>query len=366
MVQRFENNPLITPADVKPSRDDFEVMCAFNAGATRYNGQTVLLVRVAERPRPRTGHVATAVLDPDSGRIEPLYVRRDDPDLDMSDPRVFAYKGVVYLTSISHLRLATGADGRHFSIGDRPVLAPATEYETYGVEDARITRLGDWYYVNYSAISPRGVTTALARTRDFTRFERLGIMFAPDNKDIAIFPETIGGRYYAFHRPSAKPFGAPSMWLASSDNLRDWGRHEFVIGPRPGMWDSERVGCGAAPIRTPRGWLELYHASDENTRYCTGALLLDLERPWKVIARSRAPFLFPEAPYERQGFMPNVVFHNGLTDNGDGTLTLYYGAADDKTCGAIVSIEAILASLSIPASSPARRPVARTRRRRVK
>jgi predicted GH43/DUF377 family glycosyl hydrolase len=132
------------------------------------------------------------------------------------------------------------------------------------------------------------------------------------------------------------------------------------------MWDSERVGCGAAPIRTARGWLELYHASDENTRYCTGALLLDLERPWKVIARSREPFLFPEAPYETQGFMPNVVFHNGLTDNGDGTLTLYYGAADDKTCGAIVSIEAILASLSTPAPRSGRRPPVRTRGRRIK
>jgi predicted GH43/DUF377 family glycosyl hydrolase len=349
MIQRFENNPILSANDVTPSRPDFEVMCAFNAGATRYQDETVLLIRVAERPLPRPGHVATALLNLESGAVEPMYIRLDDPDLRLDDPRAFIYQGRVFLTSISHLRLATSKDGRHFQVAVKPALAPETPYETMGVEDPRITRLGDWYYVNYSGISQRGVLTALARTRDFHTFERLGVIFAPDNKDIAIFPERINGRYVAFHRPSMKQIGVPSIWLASSDNLTDWGRHEFVIGPRPRMWDSERVGCGAAPIRTAEGWLELYHASDEKVRYCTGALLLDLDEPWKVIARSREPFLFPEASYETSGLMPNVVFHNGLVENGDGTLTLYYGAADDKTCGAVVSVAGILESLHIQA-----------------
>ncbi len=345
ILQRFDNNPLITSRQVRPSRPDFEVMCAFNAGATRYNGKVLLLVRVAERPVPRPGWVATATLNLATRQIEPLYVRCDDPDLKMDDPRVFSYKGSLYLTSISHLRLAESTDGRHFTVAEQPALAPESRYETYGVEDPRITRIDGWYYINYSAISLLGVATALARTKDFCRFERLGLIFAPDNKDIAIFPERINGRYYAFHRPSMKQLGSPSMWLASSENLLDWGRHEHVIGPRAGYWDCERVGCGAAPIRTPQGWLELYHASDKNTRYCTGAVLLDLQEPWKVIARSEHPFLFPEADYETAGMMPNVVFHNGLLENGDGTLTLYYGASDDKTCGATVRIADILASL---------------------
>lgn len=345
MIRRLDGNPLITREDVKPSRQDFEVMCAFNAGATRFDGQVVLLVRVAERPVPRPGFVATAILNLDLGQVEPMYVRLDDPDLRMDDPRLFYYQGRFYLTSISHLRLATSSDGCHFRLAEKPALAPATCYETYGVEDPRITRFGNWYYVNYSGISPRGVLTALARTRDFHHFERLGVMFAPDNKDVAIFPEKINGRYHAFHRPSMKQIGAPSMWVASSENLMDWGRHEFVIGPRPGMWDSERVGCGAAPIHTPAGWLQLYHASDEKVRYCTGAVLLDLEEPWKVIARSREPILFPAAPYETQGLMPNVVFHNGLVENEDGTLTLFYGATDETTCGAIVAVADLLGSL---------------------
>ncbi len=345
MIRRFPNNPILSTKDVKPSRGDFEVMCAFNAGATRFKDQILLLVRVAERPMPKKGYVATATLNPESGSIEPMYVRRADPNLKMDDPRFFIYKGILYLTSISHLRLASSKDGRSFKAEEKPAMVPLTRYETYGIEDPRITRLGAYYYVNYSAISPRGVLTALARTKDFKKYERLGVMFPPDNKDIALFPEKIGGRYYAFHRPSMKQLGAPSMWLASSENLTDWGRHEFVIGPRPGMWDSERVGCGAAPIRTDKGWLELYHASDEKTRYCTGAVLLDLLEPWKVIARSRKPFLFPEAKYETSGMMPNVVFHNGLVDNGDGTLFLYYGAADDKTCGAEVKVSDIMDSL---------------------
>ena len=100
-----------------------------------------------------------------------------------------------------------------------------------------------------------------------------------------------------------------------------------------------------SPIKTPEGWLELYHGCDENTRYCTGALLLDLEKPWRVIARSREPFLIPEAPYEREGLLPNIVFHSGLLDNGDGTLDLYYCGGDLQTFGCRVSIQDILRTL---------------------
>ena len=107
----------------------------------------------------------------------------------------------------------------------------------------------------------------------------------------------------------------------------------------------ERVGAGAPPIRTPEGWLELYHGCDQNTRYCTGALLLDPEKPWEVIGRSEEPFLVPEAPYEREGLLPNIVFHSGLIENDDGTVDLYYGGGDFLTCGCRVSIKDILGTL---------------------
>lgn len=346
MITRFANNPVVTSADVRPSRPDFEVMCAFNAGATAYNGQTALMVRVAERPVPEKGYVATAVLDLENpSQYKILRYRLDDPDLDAFDPRAFNYKGVLYLTSISHLRLATSADGRHFTVAKTPTIRPTEAHEQYGIEDPRMVWLDGWCYINYSAIAPTGITTCLARTRDFASFEKLGIIFAPDNKDIAIFPEKIAGRYWCFHRPSMKQLGMPSMWLASSDNLLDWGRHHYLMGPRPGMWDSERVGCGAYPIKTSKGWLEIYHASDKNTRYCSGAVLLDMEDPTRIIARSREPFLFPIEPYELDGFLPNVIFCSGLVERPGGKVDLYYGTTDDRVAGATLDVAAVLASL---------------------
>lgn len=348
MITRFDCNPLITPADVKPSSADLEVMCAFNAGATSFEGKTLLLVRVAERPIPEEGFVSTAFLDPEQpGAYKVLRVKLDDPGLDFAGSRVFSYKGTLYLTSISHLRVATSEDGRSFTIADTPAFCAQDPEEVYGVEDPRIMLLDGWYYINYSAISLRGVCTSLARTQDFQNFERLGVMFAPDNKDISLFPETIGGRYHAFHRPSMKQIGSPSIWLASSENLRDWGRHHFIMGPRPGKWDSERVGCGAEPIKTEKGWLQIYHGSDHHTRYCSGAVLLDLDDPWKVIKRGEEPLFEPTEPCETRGLVPNVIFNNGLVDRGHGRVDLYYGGADTVTCGARMDVNAVLNWLGV-------------------
>ncbi len=345
MIHRFANNPLIAPKDVKPSRPDFEVLCAFNPGATFHDGRKVLFIRVAERPLQEKGYLSTAITDPITGELEILRCPLDDPDLDARDPRIFRYRDVNYLTSLSHFRTATSEDGKNFTIDPEPTLKGSGSYETYGIEDARITKLRDAFYISYTGVSAFGVVTCLARTQDFRTFEKLGVIFGPDNKDVAIFPEKIGGRYYTLHRPAVKHLGSLAIWVASSDNLLDWGRHQAIIGPRRGKWDSERVGAGAAPIKTPEGWLELYHGCDENTRYCTGALLLDLEKPWRVMARSRTPLLAPETAYEREGLLPNIVFHSGLIDNADGTLDLYYGGGDLVTCGCRVSVQDILETL---------------------
>ena len=114
---------------------------------------------------------------------------------------------------------------------------------------------------------------------------------------------------------------------------------------RPGKWDAARVGAGAEPIRTPHGWLEIYHGADESNRYSLGALLLDLRDPSHVLARSESPLLEPEEEYELTGFFGEVVFTNGHVLDGD-TLTVYYGAADEVICGARFSIGEILESLS--------------------
>jgi len=346
-IVRLEDNPLIRPADVKPSREDFEVVCVFNPGATRVGAEIVLLLRVAERPRPAPGEVVAPILDPDDPArgIRILRVKKSDPAFEAIDSRVFRYRHRPYLTSISHLRAARSRDGRHFTVEDTPALAPELASEEYGVEDPRITRIGDTYYVNYSAISRHGVATGLAVTRDFRRFDRKGIIFVPDNRDVTIFPEKVDGSYLCYHRPSSGMFGRADMWLARSGDLVHWGGHRVVATAREGMWDSWRIGGGAVPIKTPQGWLEIYHGADDEQRYCLGTLLADLDRPEKILGRSSEPILSAEAPYEREGFFGNTVFTCGAVDEPDGRVVIYYGAADACVAGAETTIDDLLGGL---------------------
>lgn len=344
---RFDDNPLITPADVKPSRPDFEVVCVFNAGAIHLGGEILLLLRVAERPRPQPGELLAPMLCPDdpSKGLEVLRVRSGSPDVEEIDSRVFKYQGSTYLTSISHLRPARSKDGRNFTVADNPAVFPACREEEFGIEDPRITRIGDRFYINYSAISRMGISTGLAVTRDFVTYERMGIIFVPDNRDVTVFPEKIGGLYVCYHRPVSGMFGRADMWLATSPDLLRWGDHKYVAGTRPGMWDCRRIGGGAVPFRTSKGWLEIYHGVDDTQRYCLGAMLADGERPERIIARSPAPVLSPEAPYEREGFFGNVVFTCGAVAEPDGRVIVYYGAADWCVAAAETTIDELLASV---------------------
>jgi predicted GH43/DUF377 family glycosyl hydrolase len=171
------------------------------------------------------------------------------------------------------------------------------------------------------------------------------MILPPHNKDCALFEEQIGGKYYALHRPSSPELGGNYIWLAESTDLVHWGRHRCLAHSREGCWDSARVGAGAAPIRTSEGWLEIYHGATKENRYCLGALLLDFDEPWRVLARSEEPIMEPLAPYEREGFFGQVIFTNGHLVEGD-RLTIYYGAADSVICAASFSIQNILASLN--------------------
>ena len=346
-IVRFDDNPLIRPADVKPSRDDFEVVCAFNAGATRFGDEILLLLRVAERPSPAPGEIVAPILDPDdpSRGITILRVKETDPDFEAIDSRVFSYRNRPYLTSISHLRLARSKDGRNFTIEQTPALFPELPSEEYGVEDPRITRIGDEYYINYSAISRRGVATGLAVTRDFRAFERRGLIFVPDNRDVTIFPEKVGGRYACYHRPASGMFHRADMWFADSPDLIHWGNHQLVAATRPGMWDGWRIGGGAVPVKTDRGWLEIYHGADESQRYTLGTMLAELDRPEKVIGRSSQPILAPEAPYECEGFFGQVVFSCGAVAGTDGRVIIYYGAADECIAGVETTVDDLLATV---------------------
>ena len=125
-----------------------------------------------------------------------------------------------------------------------------------------------------------------------------------------------------------------------------WGNHQCIIKTRKNLWDSARVGAGAAPIKTEKGWLEIYHGANEHHQYCLGAFLMDMNDPSKVIARTEDPIMVPSAAYEMSGFFGNVVFTNGHIVHPDGdTITVYYGASDEFVCGAHFSIKEILSLL---------------------
>lgn len=346
-VFRSPKNPIITPEDVKPSRPDYEVICAFNAGVARVGEDIVLLLRVAERPKNDNPQVYLApIYDVASGELVVKEFDKDSPDNDFSDSRVIVTPGGTYLTSISHLRVARSKDGIHFDIEDQPALFPANEYEIYGIEDPRITLIDGTYYINYSAISDVGITTCLASTKDFKTFTRHGVIFHPENKDVEIFPERINGKYYALHRPSGGGFGRPEIWIAQSPDLMCWGNHKRLMGLRPDSWDSQRIGGSAVPFRVKQGWVEIYHGADYSNRYCLGAVLLDADEPWKVLARTEKPILEPEAEYEVNGFFGNVIFSCGALYE-DGMVKIYYGAADTYMAYAEMPVDDILESLGV-------------------
>ncbi len=387
--RRLAENPILTARDVKPSMPELEVVSVFNAAAARVGDEIILLLRVAERPRTdiKPGpNAMTLDLDqphptlhalPPRHRDQELvgmcfldtrqqppkvvvaYIPRDLPGLDLRDPRSIRYRNntgkfvrtanegyIDFLAQFSHLRVARSRDGVHFTVDDRPAIAPHNDMEEYGVEDPRATLIDGVWHITYVSVSRWGITTSLATTTDFRTFEREGIIFLPDHKDVVIFPKRVGGQFVALTRPMPQSFSRIfGIWIAFSDDLHRWGGHETLALPRLGFWDELRTGASAVPFLTDHGWIELYHGVDRNTTYAMGALLLDPDDPRKVIARSPAPILQPTEPYERMGLFNDTLFSCGHVDMGDGTIRMYYGAADSVIGAADFRIDDIVQSL---------------------
>ncbi|HVD00116.1 MAG TPA: glycoside hydrolase family 130 protein [Candidatus Dormibacteraeota bacterium] len=388
---RVPDNPLLTSADVTPSQRNLEVVSVFNAAAAKLGEETILLLRVAERPRsikgrPPTGAQTLDLTATDDG-LRPLppgirgenllgvtyldtsreppkvviaYVPRTLPGIDLADPRRIRFhvqparpEGLVevrdYLTYISHLRVARSTDGVHFRVDSRPALMPSNSLEEYGCEDPRATLIDGLWHITYVSAGRLGITTSRATTSDFCTFERQGVMFMPDQKDVVIFPERVGGRFVALTRPMPQSFNKVlGIWIAFSDDLHQWGGHRPLALPRKGMWDALRTGASAVPFRVLEGWLELYHGVDAHGRYCMGGLLLDGEDPSRVIARSPVPILVPTEDYERSGLYNETVFscgHVALDDRGE-RIRMYYGAADSCVAAADFEVRDIIASLA--------------------
>ena len=285
LFQRHPDNPILTVKDWP-----YKANSVFNAAAVEVKEQTLLLVRVED------------------------------------------FRG------ISHLTVAQSEDGvSNWKIDPKPTILPEPKdhpEEIWGIEDPRITWLSDlqkWVIV-YTAFSRGGPLVSLATTSDFRRFERLGPVMTPEDKDAAIFPVRFQSRWAMLHRPVVRFPSIPAhIWISFSPDLKHWGDHQSLILAREGgWWDANKIGLSTPPLETQEGWLILYHgvrSTASGVIYRLGLALLDLEDPTRVLKRSDEWVFGPKAPYEREGDVDDVVFPCGWIRKGD-SIYMYYGAAD--------------------------------------
>jgi predicted GH43/DUF377 family glycosyl hydrolase len=252
---------------------------------------------------------------------------------------------------LSHLCAARSTNGMdNWQIDSEPTLLTDPDHypdELWGIEDPRITYIPELsqYAVVYTAYSPNGPGVALALTKDFHHFERYGVIMQPEDKDAALLPRRIDGRWALIHRPANAI--AAHIWISFSSDLRHWGSHKQILAARlGGWWDANKIGLSSPPIETSQGWLTIYHGVKQNAAgsiYRLGLALFDLDHPEYCIKRGDEWVLAPEEPYEIHGDVDNVIFPCGYTLASDGdTLRLYYGAADTCIALAIGSVKMML------------------------
>jgi predicted GH43/DUF377 family glycosyl hydrolase len=281
---------------------------------------------------------------------------RDDVPYDVGtvhNAGVVKYKGQYIMLFRSHLKngrsiigRADSNDGFSFTVNPEPFLTPAAdsifgEYEEFGVEDLRINPVEDEYLLTYSAYSRHGVRIALVRTKDFESIERVALITQADLRNVVIFPEKFNGRYVRLDRPHSE-ISPWSIWISYSPDLVHWGDSKVIMKPVPYHWDEMKIGPGAPPFKTEKGWLSIYHGVFKTMAgavYRLGAALHDLEDPAKVIGVSDEWILQPEDPCEVIGYVPNVVFSCGAVPEDDGTVKIYWGGADTVMCAGTAVID---------------------------
>jgi len=313
--KRNSRNPLLTRESIPRIAPELvDATSVFNPGAVSVDGTTVLLLRVQSRGR------RTILLKAESD------------------------------------------DGIGFRVAERVVELRGLETEgdtVHHVYDPRITQLDGTYYVMLALDLDSGCRLGLSRTTDFRVLEFLGPPSDCELRNGVLFPEKIGGRYARLERPNdvRRASGAATgdeIRLSTSDDLLHWRVEGTVIRGRPHYWD-ELIGSGPPPFKTRAGWLHVYHGVATHLGGCiyqAGALLLDLQDPTRVLARSRNNMLEPREPYEQVGQVPNVVFPSGLIvdridDDGfalpESNVRLYYGAADTCVALATTTVRDLLA-----------------------
>jgi len=312
IIKRYENNPILSYKDVP-----YKAALIFNAGVTKYQGKYVMVFRN------------------DYGSVE-------DQTLEGTN-----------------LGLAFSDDGIHWEVSDKPCFDLKDDEIIRGY-DPRLTVMDGKVYMCFAVDTKHGIRGGIAVTEDFEKFDIIS-MTVPDNRNMVLFPEKIGGKYVRLERPFPV-YGRGGkdrfdIWLSDSPDLVYWGNSKLVLGVEHVPYANDKIGPGAPPIKTEKGWLTTFHAVDRDEsrgkngwepywkkRYCAGIMLLDLEDPSKVIGLYEEPLLAPEAPYEtEEGYRTHVIFPGGMILEDDGEVKIYYGAADTVECLATAHVDDLLA-----------------------
>jgi predicted GH43/DUF377 family glycosyl hydrolase len=304
-----------------------------------------------------------------------------------------------------HLFYRAVKEGNHSTIGycrlngpltiterwDKPIIVPEFDYESQGVEDARIVKIDDLYYLTYTAYDGINARGALAISKDLKLFKKQGIIVPiityaafvslvekagivnenyyrnhkfyyqgsePDmkillwDKNVIFFPRKINGNFVFLHRirPGIQIVSVKSLKKLTTEYWDDYflNLQEHIVMDPSYKHESSYLGGGCPPIETEHGWLLIYHGAEETDHgivySACAAALLDLENPAKVIARLPYALFSPEYEWERKGEVNNVVFPTGTALFGD-TLYIYYGAADSVIATASVSLSSLIAEL---------------------
>ncbi|MCH8556641.1 MAG: glycoside hydrolase family 130 protein [Balneolia bacterium] len=296
LVQRYHKNPILTKDDVP-----YPVATVHNAGVVKFGEEYIMIFRSHKR----------------NGR--------------------------------SILGKAISTDGFNFKVDNEPFMIPAEkgvfkEYEEYGIEDPRIIYFEGEYLITYSAYSSNGVRIGLAKTRDFKSVHRISLITEADYRNVVIFPEKFNGLYARLDRPHSE-ISPWSIWISYSPDLIYWGESKLIMKPLQYHWDEMKIGPGAPPIKTPRGWLNIYHGvfpTMDGSVYRLGVALHDLKDPSVIIAVGDEWILQPEEPYEISGYVHNVVFCCGAVPEEDGSVKIYWGGADSVMCVGTAVIEELV------------------------
>lgn len=304
------DRPILTAADIP-----YHSTLVFNAGVTKYNGKYVMMFRN-----------------------------------DYGEMFNTKFDG-------TNLGFAESDDG----INWKPAATPRFELKSDEIKrgyDPRLTVIDGTCYMCFAVDTHHGICGGIAKTEDFEKFDIISIS-VPENRNMVLFPEKIGGNYVRLERPMpvySRGRDRFDLWLSESPDLVYWGKSRLVLGVEDVPFADDKVGPAAPPIKTEKGWLTTFHAVDlDRTRgkngweekwqkaYYAGIALLDLEDPSKVLGISKEPLIVCDKDFEeKDGFRKNVIFPGGMIKEDSGEVKIYYGASDTVECVATADVNDLI------------------------